>query len=153
MQVAPGKQATLHPPQLRASLPFVATHDPFGHWVLPSVHVVPQTPALQTSPGWQAIPQPAQFAASGEMQVPLQLRRPPWHWHEPPWHIWPLPHFLPHPPQFCGSVVAFTHAVPQVVCPAVQVAGGGPPDPDLAQLARASAQPRRATKIDLVMAY
>jgi hypothetical protein len=28
---------------------------------------------------------------------------------------------LPHPPQFCGSELAFTHCDPQVVCPALQV--------------------------------
>jgi len=40
------------------------------------VQVVAHVPPLQTSPGWQAIPQPAQLAASGEMQPPLQLRSP-----------------------------------------------------------------------------
>ena len=34
---------------------------------------------------------------------------------------------MPQPPQFCGSVVAFTHCDPQVVCPAAQVTGPGPP--------------------------
>ena len=135
LQVAPGGQATLHPPQLSASFPFVITHDPFGHWVFPSAQVVPHTPALQTSPGWQAMLQPAQFAASAVMQAPLQLRRPAWHWHAPPWHICPLPHALPHPPQFCGSVVAFTHADPQATCGALQAGGIVPLGPDLEQAA------------------
>jgi len=120
LHVAPGGQTTLQPPQLSASLPFVVTHDPFGHWVVPGAQVEPHTPALQTSPGWQAMPQPAQFMASDEMQAPPQLRRPAWHWHEPPWHICPLPHAFPHAPQFWGSVVAFTHADPQAICGALQ---------------------------------
>jgi len=34
---------------------------------------------------------------------------------------------LPQPPQFWGSDDAFTHCEPQVICPAAQVTGFGPP--------------------------
>src|SRR4029077_285893 len=108
---------------------------------------------LQTWPDGHAVVQFPQWVASDETHMLLQVSAPDWHWQVPPWQVMPPLQTLPQAPQFWGSVVAFTHAVPQVVCPAGQVAGGGPPDPDFAQLARASAQPRRATKIDLVMAY
>lgn len=83
MQVAPGGHVVPHPPQLSASFPFVITHEPLGHCVVPGAQVDPQTPALQTSPGWQGMLQPAQFWASDEMQAPLQLSNPAWHWHDP----------------------------------------------------------------------
>jgi len=41
------------------------------------MHIVPHTPALQTSPGWQGMLQPAQFCASGVMQPLVQVSEPP----------------------------------------------------------------------------
>jgi len=42
---------------------------------------------------------------------------------------------LPHPPQFCGSVVAFTHADPQAICGGVQDGEIVPLGPDFEQAA------------------
>jgi hypothetical protein len=38
---------------------------------------------------------------------------------------------LPHPPQFCGSELAFTHCDPQLVCPAPQLTPPVPAPPVL----------------------
>jgi len=94
-------------------------------------------PALQTSPAWQAVVQLPQRVASGETQAPLQSSNPAWHWHAPLWQVCPVPHALPHAPQFCGSELPFTHADPHAICGAPQVAAPpvpvAPPEPDGAQ--------------------
>jgi hypothetical protein len=83
LHAAPVGQAMPQPPQLSGSFPFVRTHDPSPHIVLPSVQLVAQAPPLQTSPVWQAFVQLPQWVLSGERQVPLQLSSPAWHWQDP----------------------------------------------------------------------
>jgi len=46
-----------------------------------------QLPPLQTWPAGQAFPQLPQWALSCEMQLPLQLSSPAWHWQDPFWHV------------------------------------------------------------------
>ena len=128
LQTAPGAQAIPQPPQLSGSFPFVVTHDPLPHIVVPPVQLEAQLPALQTWVPEQACPQEPQFAMSCEMQLPLQLSSPAWHWQDPFWQVCPALQALPHAPQFCGSDAAFTHWVPHAVCPAAHI-GPVPPVP------------------------
>ena len=141
----------------------VTTQDPLGHWVVPGAHIEPHTPALQTSPGWQGMLQPAQFRASDEMQVLLQLSNPGWHWQDPLWQVCPAAQALPQPPQFCGSEAVFTQAVPQEVCaqgaavppvPPAPPVPGVAPEPDFVQAATKNVQPKtalRTTSLTLFM--
>lgn len=41
-------------------------------------------------------------------------------------HVWPLPHTVPHMPQFVGSLVVSTQAPPQSVVPPMQFAAQAP---------------------------
>jgi len=95
--------------------------------VAPGAQLEPHAPALQTSFAAQAVVQLPQCMASDETQAPAQLSSPVWHWHEPFRQLCPAVHALPHPPQFCGSEVAFTQAAPQAVCWAPQPEGTAPP--------------------------
>jgi len=84
LHAAPSGHITPQPPQLSGSFPFVATHAPLPHMVVPVAQLEPHAPALQTWPVWQAFVQPPQWLLSGETQAPPQLSRPAWHWHDPP---------------------------------------------------------------------
>ena len=129
LQLAPAGHAISQPPQLSASFPFVATQAPREHSVVPGAQFEPHTPALQTSPAWQTVAQLPQWVASDETQAPLHASSPARHWHELFWQLSPVPHVLPHAPQFCESELPFTHADPQEICCAPQVGGAAPPVP------------------------
>jgi hypothetical protein len=61
------------------------------------LHVTPQAPQLLLS-------------VCGLTHLPLQTIWPAAQdWHVPTWQSWPEAQTLPQAPQFCGSLVVFTH--------------------------------------------
>jgi hypothetical protein len=92
------------------------------HIVCPAEQVELQTLLLQTWLAWQTFVQLPQWVASDGTQEPLQSSKPGWHWQIRLPHIWPgAEQGMPHPPQFIGSVLVFTHWVPHSSWPAAQV--------------------------------
>lgn len=75
------------------------------------VHSALHTPASQTRPAPQAMPQPPQLLALDWVLTHWLLQRVvlPVHWHSPPTQLLPAPQLLPHAPQLLGSNCVSVH--------------------------------------------
>jgi hypothetical protein len=102
-QVAPAGHALPHDPQFALSVVTFA-HLPPEHWVSPEPQLEAQLPLLHTCVPVHVLPHVPQLLTSEGTHAPLQLSWPLPHTHAPAWQVEPAPHFLPHAPQFCGSV-------------------------------------------------
>jgi len=143
--LAPVGQA-LQPPQwAMVPSPVDGMHAPPEHMVCPDGQLDMHWLLLQTWPDGQAL-QPPQCCASDATQALLHRNRPVAQVHCPFWQLRPLPHALPHEPQFALSVASDLHCPLQLVWPAEQLAPDppvpvGPLSVGFAQLAASSRQP------------
>jgi hypothetical protein len=89
------------------------------------------------------LPQLSVFEATHE---PLQESSPPEQTQLPAWHMLPVPHTFAHAPQFWLSVCTFVHEPLHSICSELHMGPVIAGLAGLAQLARTSAEPKRAAK-------
>jgi hypothetical protein len=115
-------QVTPHAPQSSGSI-CVYAHPP-PHSVCPARHRARHAPREHTSVPLQTTLHPPQLFGSLLMSVhtPLHNDCPGKQLQFPDTHVVPPVHAWPQVPQFAGDRVTSTHAPPQFVYPAVQLA-------------------------------
>ena len=127
-QLDPPAQAWPHEPQLALSV-IVSTHDapqlvvPVVHVHVPPVHVWPLIQAWPHDPQLLASVVTSRHAIVAVDPLPtVQTIRGAGHAaaHALDTHDWPVVHACAHDPQLFGSLVVLTHALPQLVVPALQ---------------------------------